>query len=303
MNFFIHNKNLILSFFSNREWAIIVLLFLFIIYCIFDKNVRPFLNHLIKCFFVRRILIMMLISNLYIFICVLILRICGWWDFFLLKDTALYMIITSFLINIKMINVERHHPFQEVFKDQLKMVNIILFIYNLFCFDFLIEMILILVVLLLRVLVKVASKSEDFNGQRTSKFLQYILYFFYAILFVFLIHYLFYNFDNVFNHNVLKSFLLPLVLSLLYLPYLFCLSVYSSYTAWFSHIRAYSNDNRNLYLYRRNAVIKHCMFNLKMIKYVSKHFHTYANQTNQSFVENLKTSISKFNIENNLGIQ
>lgn len=102
------------------------------------------------------------------------------------------------------------------------------------------------------------------------------------------------SWDDVFSTDNIISLLFPMVATVIYWPFLYIYSVIAAYEVWFVRVNSSSNWNRDVYLYRKNKILRACKLNLRKIIFVSKDFHIYIPQTQMQFVEDLQKSILKY---------
>ena len=82
----------ILDFFSTREWATITIIGGFILYCfVFNKGVRVSVYHVVKCFFVPKIILPILGAYVYLSFFTFFLYRLGLWSTAILRQTIFFL--------------------------------------------------------------------------------------------------------------------------------------------------------------------------------------------------------------------
>lgn len=230
---------------SNREiailfWAIVILTVLVYV----SKNSKLFFG-LIKAFFDRKLIYCYLIIGAYLYFVITILNKTIFWETYFFKDFAIWLIgfaMVSFF-NINKINTNR-----ELVKRFLKIFSttiIIDFCINFFTFNLGWELIIIPVVSFIAILQYFAEINKEKNGyEQVSSFLKWVLTIIGFSLLGYVIHKLYYNYSEILKINNLKSFLIPVILSVLYFPIILLFASVMKYEYIFQEINRYRFLNK-----------------------------------------------------------
>jgi len=261
--------NYYISFFNNRELAFIIWFILFFIFIIFHGKIRLSLINLSKAFFKLKIQIVLLLMIFYVSLIVLLLYKINLWIFPLIKDTIFWIFGTAFvlLINVEKISKEESY-FKKLFLDNIKLVLILEFIVNIYTFSLWFEIILIPIITIIVVMNALAGTKEEFGPVK--KLTDGIL----AILGITILGYTIVkisgDFRNLATSENILSFLLPILLSITYLPFLYLFTLAITYEMLFMRLNFIIKDNKKLAKFAKKKILCLCHFNLKKINKFSK---------------------------------
>lgn len=286
--------NFIIDFFTPREWASITLIGVFILLSMKEKNVRRSFMNLITIFFHWKIIITILLAQIYLAILTYTLYLTGLWNLTILRESIYFSLCTSILLIFKYNkNSERLITIKNIIIDSIKLPLIICFYLNLHTFSYLGELCLQFF-LSFFFLLGTYNKRDNDDLEKVYGCTQT---FFYSIIIFQTVYSIYMNiklWDENFITNNIISLLFPVVATILFWPYLYAFAIISAYEIWFIRIKSTSKGNRDVYLFRRNRILKACKLNLKMIIFVSKDFHIYIPQTQKQFIEDMQKSILKY---------
>jgi hypothetical protein len=223
--------NEILNSFSTREAALIIWILIALIFCLLKKSIRESLFGILKALMANKILISILLFFTHTSFYVFILLKLGLWDKSLLKDTIFWTIGFGFvaLMNVNKVNNKTY--FKQLFFDAIKWTIVIEFIVNFFTFSLITELILLPVIVLSATMQAVASFEEKHKQVEIllKKFLLYLS----LSIFFFSLYKTITNYSDLFTFDNFKSFILPVILSMTFLPFMYLYSLYVKYeTLW-----------------------------------------------------------------------
>tara|TARA_A100000171_G_scaffold50802_2_gene63160 strand:- start:85 stop:930 length:846 start_codon:yes stop_codon:yes gene_type:complete len=215
------------DFFSNRELSIIFWVTTILILTLLNKNFRNSFIKLVQTFF-NSVFGMFLWMIIYLEIVILLLTLIGFWDRFLIKDSVLWALFVGFPLLMKShkINSEKSY-LRTILKQSLKGIIIIEFIANFYSFSLVAELIIIPIMTFIGLSdIFIKDKPEYKQIDKLFKNLT-------AIFGFIVLGYTIYRISNEFgefaNVNTLKAFTLPIILTLLFLPYLYFVALWSLY--------------------------------------------------------------------------
>jgi hypothetical protein len=216
----------------------------------------------------------------------LILIKLNFWSLVLLKDTLFWFITVAIVLLFAIVKAKDSKFFKDILIDTFKWSLVIEFIINFYTFNLIIEILLVPIILILVLTQTISETDKKYN--LISKFLQNIL----AIIGLFIIglavYKTFKNFKTLFQLQNLFSFLLPPILTILMIPYLYLLVVYISYDSLFSQIKHISDDLRIKRSLKR-AILLNATINLNRLNRISARLNRF--DLNQS--TDIKTYIKK----------
>lgn len=222
------NIETITDLFSNREISIIIwIMFLIILFSI-NKEVRKSFKDILPTLFDEKIVDVVLLMLLYTELMVLVLSIIEFWNFTLLEDTIYWVLLVGFplLLEMEKINSEKNHV-KSILKNSIKCIIIIEFITNFYNFSLIIELVLIPVVTFISLLQVVSKTKPEWN--KVYNLLTWILAFFAIFVFIYSVSEIYKNPNGFFNLLTLQIFLLPVILTIMFIPFLYLVAIYSLY--------------------------------------------------------------------------
>jgi hypothetical protein len=172
--------------------------------------------------------------------------------------------VTFFNINKA---AEDEHYFKNVILDNIKFILILEFIINFYSFSLVIELVVIPIITLIVMLSTYAGLKQEYKRVKT--FLDYVLGIFGLCLLVFTFRELIMGFQNFTTVKNLRDFFLPLMFSVVLLPFVYIMALYMQYEMFFVRIDI-ANTNSDLIKYAKRKVLIACNFNLSKINKVSK---------------------------------
>ncbi len=261
---------------SNREWASLFWIAAFVVHAVFnDKNgqLAKRLKSFLRAFFVPKIVVVMAWASLWIVLCIQMLRYAGAWDVGNLKTTLLWAVTFAFvtLLDIGRISEDDTY-FRKTVRDTVGATVAITFIAEAYSFPLAVELILIpYLALMTGIQVVSEKKPEQASVHKLANTLLaviglvYVAYGFYMIAI---------DFREFATWTTLREFLIPITLSLLFLPYLYVVSVLVAYERTFTGLRCAQRD----YALRRYAAFQAALrfrFNLEGLRRWKRHIGVF----------------------------
>ncbi len=250
--------------FDNRELAVAVWLLIFAVWGMANESVRGALKTVFKAAAAKSIVVVAFSVCVYTLFVVLLLKSLEIWNFSQLKPTIVWL-VASALVTIstahKIQNEE--HYFSKAAKSNLKLSVVIDFLVNLHVFPFLAEFLLVpFGVLFGGVVAYTEHKPEYASAHKLANIVLAAIGTFAAIYALWQISA---NFSEFATVETLRSFAIPILLSLFFLPFIFALVVYMAYEVAFIRLR-FVVTNRSLHLCGKAALIRYARLDLKALK-------------------------------------
>lgn len=246
-----------LDIFNNREIAIGIWLFIAIVLASFSKSIRKIFHEsfpkLCKLFFSRWILIPLGLAAGYIVLVVLALQKVGFWNSELLKNTIFWCLSVPVVSMFRISETTGDKSyFQNAVKDIFKVVIVLEFLIAFYTFPLWVELLTVPVATVLIMMQVVAETKEAYKP--AEKLLGYILSLFGISLFIYAIYKLLADFATFAQAETLTEFSLPVLLSLLFLPFLFIFAIFVNYDKEFRLLKLRIKD-ANLRHYAKRATL------------------------------------------------
>jgi hypothetical protein len=229
--------------FNNREIALISYLIIFIIWTLTQKNIRQSIVSVIKAFMAWKILVSIFVLLLYIALIALGLFKIGLWDKSMIKDTVYWTFGVGFII---MMNFDKalkeEHYFKNLVKENFKVLIIIEFIVGFYVFGIITEFILMPFVILFSMLLGYTEVYKEHIQVR--KFLNGIFGILGMIYLIYSGYHIYLDFTGFATMGNLKSFLFPLIMSVLFLPFAYSFALLAHYESLFVRLGFFLKDRK-----------------------------------------------------------
>ncbi len=209
--------------FSTRELSVLVWTSIIFMILVCKKKLRLGFVKILKIFFSKRIILPFLVMVLFILGAIILLYYLELWNKSLLKDTAFWFFGVAFVLFFTVNNAHDIGFFKGILKESIKWLLIIEFLIGFYTFSFLTELILVPVITII-VLIQAYSKIKT-EYDKVNKLATNILAGIGIIIFSFVFYKTIFNNKELFTPSTLLSFLLPVILTVLLLPFLYFLEV------------------------------------------------------------------------------
>lgn len=275
-----------MEIFNNREIAIGFWIAVALVAVMASTKTRNAGYGILKAFAHRLILISLGLMASYIGLVVYGLHAAGLWDVGQLKNTLIWSVTvaTVGLFRISSI-IDDPHYFRHAIRDNFKLVAIFEFIIAFYTFPLLAEIIIVPVAIFL---VAVHAYAEEKQGHAiVAKFFGNIL----AAAGVGLLIYAGYRIaadpDALISQRTLSDFLLPPVLTIFYLPFLYVLALYATYELAFTRLR-FAIKNDSLRPYAKRAAISGFHFRTGLLKRWARNVMAMNPQSRTQIAESIR---------------
>ncbi len=266
------NMNNLLDIFSTRELSLLIWLGLGLTATMFSKSMRDGLGGVLKLIFGKTIGTILLMLTLYASLLLFLLYKLGFWDISLLKDTIFWFCTTALVLLFTINKAKTNNYFKDIIKENLKWVIAIEFIVNFYTFSLVKELLLVPIVIFLALLQGVSQSDKRFI--QVSKFLENIFAFIGLGLIAFVVYMTFKNYQEIFIIDNLFSFLLPPLLTILLIPFLYLLAIYINYEDLFVRVNFMTNDRKKNKLLKKEILLN-AKLNLSRLTTISKKLNKF----------------------------
>ncbi|WP_306486300.1 MULTISPECIES: hypothetical protein [Abiotrophia] len=260
--------------FSTRELVFIIYLTILAFWVIAKKSIRDSLFDLIKFALPPKLLVPFTILIFYSSIIIYILHCLSLWDLAYIKDIILWILFSGVPVCFNSINssVEDHY-FKHMITDNITFAVLAEFFIATFPFNFLIELILQPVFIAL-ISIQIRSKYREEYRAVTNYFLS-------IFSLIIIGHIIIQVFKEYTQFNFIQTAItlaLPLILSILYLPFAYFLALYSKYEILFLRMKSKLAHNKLTFAHIYKVILackfsytKICRFTKESVKemYVS----------------------------------
>jgi len=253
--------NFCIDLFNNREKAIIVWGLIFLVWALSHKNIRTSIFSVLKVLSQKKIVIVLTAMFLYVGLVVLMFRKIHLWDISLIKDTGFWVFGTAFVLLMNENKaVQDEHYFKKVLLDNLKLILVLEFIVNLYTFSLWVELILMpLLFILVAMSAFVEIKKEYLT---VKKAVNPVLAIFGIFLIIFVLFNIIVDYQGFATTENLRAFLLPPLLTLTFIPFLYFLALFMAYENLFIRLDIFLEKDKTLAKFTKRKIISLCLVNL-----------------------------------------
>ncbi|TPE40284.1 hypothetical protein [Pontibacter mangrovi] len=253
--------------FSNRELALIAWTLVATISILFDQSIRKALYKVLRAFFQPSILIIILLAMLYSVGVVYILRMIDLWSQTLLKNTLLWFFGSGVIILFSLNKAEKEKNFfTKLLLDNLKLLLVFEFIINLHQFSLTTELVMLPVLAFLTGMKLIAEREE--RTQKVKVGIEWILTIGGLAIIVISLIDIYSHINDFANPSTLTTFLLPIILSISFIPCAYFIALYMGYEMLYVRLTLFLKDKQDLQFAKWRVLWK-CNFHLSKLKQLS----------------------------------
>lgn len=221
------------AIFNNREIALLLWIAAIVLAVLFSK-LRKSLVPIIKILTSKMFLIIFSLIGIYLFGIIFLFKHLDVWQNSNLKDVLFWLFTVGLILVFKIDDAKSNAYFKGIFLSAIKWTIVLEFVVNLYSFSLFSEIIILPVLVFLAMTQAVAEMDE--KHKVVSKFLQNIIAIAGLSIFSYSLYKTIANFDDVLTFQNLDSFLLPSTITILFIPFVYFLALYSTYESYFIHL-------------------------------------------------------------------
>ena len=221
------------AIFNNREVALLLWIAVIVLAVLLSK-LRKSLVPIIQILTKRMFLIIFTLIGAYLFGIIFLFKNLEVWQNSNLKDVLFWLFTVGLILVFKINEAKSNAYFKGIFFSAIKWTIILEFVVNLYSFSLFIEIIILPVLVFLALTQAVADMDE--KHKIVSRFLQNIIGLAGLLIFSYSLYKTVINFDDVLTFQNLVSFLLPSTITILFIPFVYFLALYSTYESYFVHL-------------------------------------------------------------------
>lgn len=238
-----------MDLFNNREVSLFIWFCIALAFSLSKETIRKSLRDLIKAAFHKALVRIYLLMLIYIAFLIYMLSEVGLWDFDQTKTTIIWT-FTAALVTLFRHDQIREDPnyFKKAVRDNINFVAVIEFVVTFYSFPFLVEFILVPASFFV-VAVYEFSKLQEEN-KIVVDFFDKLSTPFGLLVLTYAGHNFYIYAGEFFVWGTLTDFTTPIILSLLFLPFVYMVAVYSSYERVFGQIEI-NSSNRDISRYAK----------------------------------------------------
>ena len=271
--------------FSNREIATFFWIIIAIILLQFNNPFRKSTKGVLRAFLKWKIISMILFAVLYSNGIMYFLSYIEFWDTSMLKDSIFWLILSAFVVlfNINNASKDRNY-FRDIVFDNFKIVVAFEFVVNIHDFGLTFEFIFIPIMVSLALILALSETKEE--TKILSKVIGGMFSVFGLIVIILSIIDIVKSINVYATFDTLKSFLLPIILTIAFIPCAYLIALIMNYESLFSRIGYYLTDKKVRRYAKRRTLLK-CHFRLRKINILSPKINEFYNQSTKSEVKRI----------------
>jgi hypothetical protein len=221
------------AIFNSREIALLLWIAVIVLAVLLSK-LRKSLIPIIEILTSKMFVIIFSLIGAYLFGIILLFKNLEVWQNSNLKDVLFWLFTVGLILAFKINDAKSNAYFKGIFLSAIKWTIVLEFVVNLYSFSLFTEIIILPVLVFLAMTQAVAEMDE--KHKVVSKFLQNVIALEGLSIFSYSIYKTVINFNAVLTFQNLVAFLLPSTITILFIPFIYFLALYSTYESYFIHL-------------------------------------------------------------------
>jgi hypothetical protein len=253
--------------FDNREIAISIWLLIGIIFCLTKSSCRKVLFNFLKILTDIKIVSIIFLAWAYSLLIIYILYSFAFWNFSMTKDSILWFLLSGLIILINVNKTDQNKDyFLDILKDNIKATILLEFVANIYNFSLLGEIFFIPFIVLISIIMGITSTNEKYKI--VENFFTTIISLIGFILLILSVIQIITSIQEYLNFHMLKLFLLPIILSIAFIPFAYLFAVFMNYEILFARFKFFLKDHK-LLRYARLKSIQKCGLRLNKLRTIA----------------------------------
>lgn len=235
-----------MDFLNNREMAIALWVVAIAIYIFSSRKmskVRKSFRSLLSAFFVKQIISVLILMTIYMGVVIYLMFEADLWNNGQIKNTIFWAVAFGFMSLFKLESIKKDKSFfKHSVIDNLKIFAIIQFVVSVYAFPLWIELLLVPILALTGGMSAIAETDEKYN--KVKKLFDGVMIFFGITVITYTVYMLITNFNEFGQESTAYDFIVPPLLTLFYLPFIFMMMVYTTYEQAFVRLIFAIKENK-----------------------------------------------------------
>jgi hypothetical protein len=259
-----------MDLFNSREIAALIWGGVALVFVLSKATVRQSVLKLFRVFLHPKILLSFGLMAVYVGSTVAALSVVGTWKPFLLKDTVSWFCFTGIGVLFGAVTSDnRENVFRKTVTDSVKIVILVEFLVNTYTFPLACEMMIVPVAGVLAMIDAIAHTDEKKYaplGRLAAGALSLVG----LIVLAFAAFKAISDYHSLRSADALRSLLLAPVLSILFLPFVYLMLVFTKYELIFTRL-SFGPGGKTLNRYAKCKIMLHCRLSLRRVKACLSH--------------------------------
>ncbi len=256
------------AIFNNRELALLLWIAVIVLAVLLSK-LRKSLVPIIKILTSKMFLIIFSLIGAYLFGIIFLFKYLDVWKNSNLKDIWFWLFTVGLILVFKINDAKSNAYFKGIFLSAIKWTIILEFVVNLYSFSLFTEIVILPILVFLAMTQAVAEMDEKLKV--VSKFLQNVIALAGLSIFSYSLYKTVINFEAVLTFQNLVSFLLPSTITILFIPFVYFLALYSTYESYFIHLD-FMTVKKDKVKETKQLILKIANINLDKLLRIKKNF-------------------------------
>lgn len=281
---------------NNRELAVSVWILITIIGCVSYPKLRKSFFQVIKSFFAWKLTLSYMLMIIYISCVIWGLKVITIWKMDHIPLTVLWCICVAFVMLFNFHKANEQNFYKNSVKAHIKVLVFLEFFVNLYVFNFWIELMIVPISVIIGGMKALSERKKEY------KIVDKLLNRIFVVAGLFLIFYVFYkvvsDFKNFATMKNLENFYLPILLSILFTPFVYMVALISAYELLFTRFQVFVPDKKVL----RDTKLKTILLNKFNLLKLSK-WSDYINMNwrfkNRKDIEEAVDAFNRISVSSN----
>lgn len=287
-----------LEVFSTREIVGFIYVGIFVLYILCHEQTRKSMVEVVKCACKVKLIIPFALMIIYTILLMLLFKRTTLWNVIYIKDIIMWVLFVGVPYSYNAVSKgDEEHYFRNLFMDNIKFIVLIEFFMGTFTFDFWIELILQAGIAFLTILQVVSGLKEE--TKRVQKLLDVVLAIVGFVVFYYTIKAAMGAYTDVNPIELMVSFMIPIVLSVAFIPCAYLLALVAKYETVFMRMGFKEPTDKRIRLKRHIRIVlvcgllyrKLCLFDDEYIKFLyirmeQKEFEEIVKRFNTTYKNN-----------------
>lgn len=252
--------------FTSREIAIAFWTGAFLIWSLRSDGVRRSLKAVLASLVQPPILGWLICMAAYVAASIWVLYQFGFWTSVLLKGSLLWFVFSAPAMAIRATKKDQMEPFRASIRDAVRITILFEFIIVTYTFSLAIELVMIPVVTLTVLIDAYAGTRPKYRD--VGKITSFLLAIGGLTIFILAAHRAWADLYSLQSLDTLRKLLLPSVLSILFLPFLYVLLLYIDYDSLLVRLRLFSRPDHRTHRYARNRIFEYVVFSVARARWL-----------------------------------
>ncbi len=259
--------------FNNRELSVSIWILFAVIWCVSYSKVRKPFFQLIKAFFAWKLTFSYMLMFTYIACVIWGLKALAVWKIDHIPLTFLWCVCVAFVMLFDFQKANDQNFFENSVKDNIKGLVFLEFFVNFYVFNFWVEFMIVPIFTIIGGMKAIAERNKEY--EIVNKLLNYILVGTGSFLILYAAYKVVTDFENFATIQNFESFYIPILLSILFIPFVYIAALFAAYETFFIRMQFFVPE-KTVLRYAKLKTILSIQFNLWKLKrwsdYINKNW-------------------------------